>query len=181
MVETEMDMILIKGILMHNKQMQNDFYLKYSDLVAKFLKVKYGNVVDIEDVVSETLIKVFNNLNKYNPERGSVKTWIYNIAKNHLIDKLRRECNKSYMNIHDVDVSSLSVKIGNSNEFDSCDMLEYVSNTIDNCDYTLLNMKYNLGYNYCEIGEEFNITSSTVSNKINYIKSKLKKNKEIII
>ena len=28
---------------------------------------------------------------------------------------------------------------------------------------------------YCEIGMEFNLTSSTVSNKVNYIKTKLKK------
>jgi DNA-directed RNA polymerase specialized sigma24 family protein len=36
-------------------------------------------------------------------------------------------------------------------------------------------MKYVQGYNYCEIGKEFNTTSSTISNKVNYIKTKLKK------
>ena len=36
-------------------------------------------------------------------------------------------------------------------------------------------MKYIGGYSHCEIGKEFNLTSSTVSNRINYIKTKLKK------
>jgi len=36
-------------------------------------------------------------------------------------------------------------------------------------------MKYVQGYGYNEIGQEFNLTSVTVSNKVNYIKSKLKK------
>ena len=40
----------------------------------------------------------------------------------------------------------------------------------------MLQMKYIDGFNYKEIGEKFNITSSTVSNKINYIKTILKKN-----
>jgi DNA-directed RNA polymerase specialized sigma24 family protein len=36
-------------------------------------------------------------------------------------------------------------------------------------------MKYLQGYDYNEIGKEFNVSSSTVSNKVNYIKTKLKK------
>jgi DNA-directed RNA polymerase specialized sigma24 family protein len=42
-------------------------------------------------------------------------------------------------------------------------------------------MKYVQGYDYNEIGKEFNLTSSTISNKVNYIKTKLKKDKEIIL
>jgi DNA-directed RNA polymerase specialized sigma24 family protein len=41
-------------------------------------------------------------------------------------------------------------------------------------DCAFLNMKYSLGYNYDEIGTEFNISSNTVSNRVNYLKTKAK-------
>jgi DNA-directed RNA polymerase specialized sigma24 family protein len=41
-------------------------------------------------------------------------------------------------------------------------------------------MKYVQGYDYCEIGQEFNISSNTASNRVNYIKTKLKETLEEI-
>ena len=60
-------------------------------------------------------------------------------------------------------------------EFENCNTVSYLSSQISPVDYGLLNMKYIQGYSHCEIGKEFNLTSSTVSNRINYIKTKLKK------
>jgi RNA polymerase sigma factor (sigma-70 family) len=65
--------------------------------------------------------------------------------------------------------------VSNSVEFENCDAINYISSQISPTDYGLLNMKYVQGYSHCEIGKEFNLTSSTVSNRINYIKTKLKK------
>jgi DNA-directed RNA polymerase specialized sigma24 family protein len=72
-------------------------------------------------------------------------------------------------------MNNSSVCVGNI-EFENNNTLSYLSSQISPSDYTLLSMKYIQGYNYNEIGNEFNITSSTVSNRINYIKTKLKKN-----
>lgn len=63
----------------------------------------------------------------------------------------------------------------NMNEFETCDSINFITTHLSPEDYTMLNMKYVEGYNYCEIGKEFNLTSSTVSNKVNYIKAKLNK------
>jgi DNA-directed RNA polymerase specialized sigma24 family protein len=53
--------------------------------------------------------------------------------------------------------------------------VSFISTQISPNDFALLDMKYVQGYDYKEIGSEFQLTSSTVSNKINYIKTKLKK------
>lgn len=69
---------------------------------------------------------------------------------------------------------------GADSEFENCNTICYLSKQISPVDNSLLNMKYVQGYNYCEIGKEFNISSNTVSNRVNYIKTKLKKqNKNI--
>jgi RNA polymerase sigma factor (sigma-70 family) len=61
-------------------------------------------------------------------------------------------------------------------DFENCNSLIHISNQISPADFTLLNMKYIQGYDYCEIGKEFNISSNTASNRVNYLKTKLKKN-----
>lgn len=52
--------------------------------------------------------------------------------------------------------------------------LNYLSDHMVSCDYTFLDMKYIQGYSYNEIGTEFNMNSTTISNRVNYIKGKLK-------
>ena len=61
-------------------------------------------------------------------------------------------------------------------EFENCSSINLLSDQITPQDYTLLDMKYMQGYNYNEIGNEFNVSSNTISNRVNYIKTKLKKN-----
>ena len=60
-------------------------------------------------------------------------------------------------------------------EYEIADSLKYISSQIESTDFHMLKMKYCDGYNYNEISKEFNITSTTVSNRVNYIKTKLKK------
>ena len=71
--------------------------------------------------------------------------------------------------------NNASFTVSNTVEFENCDAINYISSQISPTDYGLLSMKYVQGYSHCEIGKEFNLTSSTVSNRINYIKTKLKK------
>jgi RNA polymerase sigma factor (sigma-70 family) len=86
-------------------------------------------------------------------------------------------------NIAQLDMMNSALSISNNasfgvsnNDFENCNAISYLSSQISPIDFNLLNMKYVQGYDYCEIGKEFNLTSSTVSNRINYIKTKLKKN-----
>ena len=154
---------------------------------------------DIDDDVSEILIKVFLNLKKFDSSRSKFKSWVIGIAKNHMIDKWRCNTNTatqlsldaatftssqnisfnsntSTANIPNNRITALNSNYSASCNFEHCNTVTYISAQLSASDFTLLNMKYVQGYNYEEIGKEFQITSTTVSNKINYIKTKLKKN-----
>lgn len=71
---------------------------------------------------------------------------------------------------------TFSTNTNSTCSFEYDNTVSYISSQLSTTDYALLDMKYIQGYNYNEIGKEFQITSNTVSNKINYIKTKLKKN-----
>ena len=209
------DVMLIQNILNGNHQAEEQFFKKYQKIILDFIKSKLPalkNIDDIEDCVQMILIKVFENLKLYDPEKSSVKTWVLVIAKHFMIDTYRKNsvsfistfnncgisisnsgaqnlifngesttwatgtaCQTNVVNGTLSVSSNASFGVSNNAEFENCNTISYLSSQISPVDYGLLNMKYIQGYSHCEIGKEFNLTSSTVSNRINYIKTKLKK------
>jgi RNA polymerase sigma-70 factor (ECF subfamily) len=164
-----------------NTKAQEEFFNKYKRVIENYLKqnkfkVPFG---DFDDYTSEILIKVFYNLDRYDQEKSGFKTWLTTIAKNYMIDQYRSNitthcCNITILN-NCCDTTCSSGMIYNT-DFESSSSVAYLSRQLSPEDYTLLSMKYVQGYNYNEIGSEFNLTSTTVSNRVNYIKTKLKKN-----
>lgn len=215
MIEENEDTNLIQNILEGNKVSEELFFNKYKRIINDHLKCKYPKLNDIEDCVSEILIKVFYSLDKYDVTKSSVKTWVMVIAKNYMIDKWRSssaitttlstnavyttsiDASYSFTNSSSVSssggmytttansiglVTNGSCSFSTSNtDFENCNSINYISTQLSPTDFTLLDMKYVQGYDYNEIGKEFNVTSSTISNRVNYIKTKLKKNNSEIL
>lgn len=190
-----------------NQQAQKILYDKYKKSVKNFLQSKYSIYCDLEDDVSEIMIKVFLNLETYDKNKSKFCSWVFSIAKNHMIDKWRNnnytatfssgtvnyttscdyniDVENSYITSANVgSISANSYHISNNIadfDFENCNSITFISAQLTPQDFTLLDMKYMQGYNYNEIGNEFNVTSSTISNRVNYIKTKLKKNNPEII
>ncbi|WP_426416231.1 sigma-70 family RNA polymerase sigma factor [Aestuariirhabdus sp. LZHN29] len=45
----------------------------------------------VDDMVQETMIKIWNKAQQFDPQRASATTWIYTIARNTRVDLLRRK------------------------------------------------------------------------------------------
>ena len=170
------DIKLIQGIKKGNSVAEKLLYDKYKEDLEKYININYPNNCDLEDDVAEILIKVFENIKQYDKKRGKVVTWIHNVAKNHMIDKSRKMVNNpilaSYSN-DDLNFTTASVQPDES--FENRDTLSFISNRIGIKDFHLLSMKFGEGYDYKEMESEMKVSSSTLSNRVNYVKSKLKK------
>lgn len=150
-------------------------------------------------------------LESFDESKSKFGSWVFSIAKNHMIDKWRN--NTITLTGNSTGVITLSSDANTSNlsdggyitststtaidanmstftttnccsadyDFENCSSINFISAQLTPQDFTLLDMKYVQGYSYDEIGSEFNVTSSIISNKVNYIKTKLKKNNPEII
>ena len=174
-------MILIQSILNGNQAAQKIIYNKYKKTVSDFIRSKYTHCGDIDDYISEIMIKVFLNLKKFDETKSKFKTWVLSITKNYMIDKWR--CDEvsftSYSNeelVSDTQTINSDYYTSNNTDFENDKSINFISTKLTPSEFILLDMKYLQGYDYNEIGQEFNLTSSTVSNKVNYIKTKLKRN-----
>lgn len=203
-MKKEKDIALIRDIQNGDKKAQQKLYNKYKNKVDKFLKKKYSNQIDHEDCVSEILIKVFESIDQYDHKRGKLITWIFKIANNYMIDKARRNIgNPIQASLDSVDGSLSFYSTSNDNtanldlsvntsfttscfeptsftpspekDLENKDTLDFISNRIGLQDFHLLTMKYDQGYDYNEMESEMKVSSSTLSNRVNYVRSKLKK------
>ncbi len=78
----------------------------FAPRVKSFMMRKGTTSEQAEDLVQETMIAVWSKAALYVAERGSVSTWIFTIARNQRIDRLRRERSNQYTDIDDYDAVS---------------------------------------------------------------------------
>jgi RNA polymerase sigma-70 factor, ECF subfamily len=79
----------------------------FAPRVKSFMMRKGSTADQAEDLVQETLIAVWNKAAMFSTDRGSVSTWIFTIARNLRIDRLRRERSQLYTDLEDFDAPDL--------------------------------------------------------------------------
>ena len=80
----------------------------FAPRVKSFMMRKGSNAEQAEDLVQETMIAVWSKAAMFSTEKGSVSTWIFTIARNLRIDKLRRERAQLYTDLEDFDAPDMS-------------------------------------------------------------------------
>ena len=64
-------------------------WAEYQQTLKAFLHSKVSNTADVEDLLQEILIKTFQNLHKVQ-DASSVKSWLFQLANNTIIDFYRK-------------------------------------------------------------------------------------------
>jgi RNA polymerase sigma-70 factor, ECF subfamily len=78
----------------------------FAPRVKSFMMRNGASAEQAEDLVQETMISVWSKASLYASDRGSVATWIFTIARNLRIDRLRREKASLYDDFEDFDAPS---------------------------------------------------------------------------
>ena len=92
------------------KNLDREAFAELFDIVAPRLKsfmIRKGALPDVaEDVVQETMINVWTKAGFYDPAKGSALAWIFTIARNLRIDRIRRETSRPISELGDFDAPS---------------------------------------------------------------------------
>ena len=64
-------------------------YEQYCDKIFGYVSSGIHNRAEAEDVVSTIFLKICKNIDKYNPEKASLSTWVYTITRNTVYDSLK--------------------------------------------------------------------------------------------
>lgn len=154
--------------LLKNKDQQ-----AFSYLYDNYAGALYGVVMKVinkeetaKDLLQEIFIKIWRNIDSYDPAKGRLYTWMLNIARNAAIDVLRssgfnqeKKISELGNNVHE-DNTTLSTSI----KTDHMGLKQIVDGLKE--EYKLIiDLAYFKGYTQEEIAKELNIPIGTVKTR----------------
>jgi len=172
-----MDKILI--------QLKNDSYEAFNTLYSQYFDLLYGYIFKLTrshdmtgELVQETFIKVWVHRKKINPEL-SFKTWLYTIAKNHLLDQLKKQWAQplfeDYLN-HCTNEDLVVNSSEDSFDFEAFrQLLEKAKNKLSPRQAEIFELNKEKDYSVAEIAIQLQITEQAVYNYLSQAKVILQK------
>ena len=128
-----------------------------------------------EEVIQEVMIAVWTKAATYDNSKSSVSTWIYTIARNKRIDKIRKE-KRHYLSESD---EGLEIPVDSTQEKEifstqiSNSLKKYMSN-LPKEQSKLLKLSYFYNKTHADISEELKIPLGTVKSRIRLALSKMR-------
>lgn len=141
-----------------NPKTQNDAFRKLITTYKQVLYYHIRNIVlnheDTDDVLQNTFIKVFSNLNSFNQE-SKLLTWIYKIATNEALNFLSSKAKKYSLKTDEIREAEIE-NLYSDDFFDGDEIkikLQKAINTLPEKQKLVFNMKYFEELKYEEIAE----------------------------
>lgn len=168
-------------------------YKTYHSPILRYYKSKINSVEDAEELASSVMMKVYIHFDNYDETKSNWKTWIFNIATNHLIDYFRKK-KLNTVSIHhqtsfdDEDKeSSIMIKLqctslNPSQEYVSKEQHDILTNAINSIKSeklkTIAKLYFIDDLKYSEISSILNISIGNIKSRIfrarNVLQDKLK-------
>ncbi len=138
-------------------------YDDYSSLLYGIILRVVGDKRDAENLLQDCFVKVWQNAERYDPEKGRLVTWLINIARNTAIDFTRskyysqKSKNQTIDNIVDKDTGNAVFSVS----VDTLGLRQLVQKLTPAC-RQVIEWMYFEGYTQQEIADNFNIPLGTV-------------------
>lgn len=168
-IEMEIVGLLQKG----DKKAITLLYENYADaLLGVILKVLNDEEL-AQDALQETFIKVWKNAKSYNDKKAKLFTWLYRIAYNTAIDKVRSQTNKTSKEIQ-IEASNVYMLTSESLNQDVMDLKTHLK-SIDEKYQIVINALFFEGMTQQEASDELEIPLGTIKSRLKIGLRELKK------
>jgi len=96
---TDSDLKLARRAQKGDRQALEALYERYKERLLGYLHKMLGDRPAAEDVFHDVWIKVMNSLPNYRPTQGSFRPWLFRVAANASVDRLRRNKRRAGPNL----------------------------------------------------------------------------------
>lgn len=148
-------------------------YENYADALFGVIKKIISDDDTAQDVLQETFVKIWRYAKKYDSSKAKLFTWLYRIAYNTAIDKVRSQKNKKN---NEVQMEASSVYKVTSNELnqDVLDIKKHLS-SLDDKYQIVINALFFEGMTQQEASDELDIPLGTIKSRLKIGLRELKK------
>lgn len=156
-----------------DKKALNLLYEHYSDSLFGVIFKVTKNEELAEDALQETFIKIWKNAHKYDPKKAKLFTWLFRIARNTAIDKLRSHNNKFHKEVQ-IDKSDVYILPMVSMNQDVLDLKKHLGK-LDEKYQIVINALFFEGMTQQEASEELDMPLGTIKSRLKIGLRELKK------
>ena len=164
---------IVKLLTLGDKKAITLLYENYSDTLFGVIKKIIKDEDIAQDVLQETFVKIWRYSKKYDASKAKLFTWLYRIAYNTAIDKVRSLKSK---NGKEVQIETSAVYKITSNELnqDVLDIKKHL-NTLDEKYQIVINALFFEGMTQQEASDELEIPLGTIKSRLKIGLRELKK------
>lgn len=146
----------------------------------KGFMIKAGSDAHVaDDLVQDVFLKVWNKAALYNPEKAGASTWIFTIARNVRIDRLRKQSSRHFDDIDDmelIDDAPASDELLARNQTDK--IVGSVIATLPTDQQDAIRLSFVENMSQSEVSEKLDIPLGTVKSRLRLAYQKMRKNLE---
>lgn len=168
-IEKEIVSLLEKG----DKKAMTLLYENYADSLYGVIKKVISDDDTAQDVLQESFIKIWRYAKKYDSSKAKLFTWLYRIAYNTAIDKIRSFKNKKDKEVQ-IETSSVYKITSNELNQDVLDIKKHLK-TLDEKYQIVINALFFEGMTQQEASEELSIPLGTIKSRLKIGLRELKK------
>ena len=152
----------------------NCIVLRYGDRLARYIKrISGADEQEVEDVLQDSFIKVWKNLNEYRVEL-KLSSWLYRIVHNVTVSKWRKKKTMRHVLTENVeDITKVIYEDSSSIEESEINIIQSLYQLKPRYKDVLV-LKYFEGMNYEEISDVLKIPEGTVAVRLNRARKQMK-------
>jgi len=121
---------------------------------------------DVQDIVQDTLIKVWENATNFNPEKGSLAAWLLTVARHTAIDYLRQQRKQLLVNQIALELDFHLVHPDEGPALPPYELIEQSINALEPKYSQLIQLLYFQNLTQQQIAEQLDIPLGTVKTRI---------------
>ena len=156
---------LILGLKAHSHQAFASLYDNYSGAMLGVINTIVNNIDDAENLLQDSFIKVWKNINQYDSSKGRLFTWLIAICRNTALNFLR-----SHENIHKTAIQNTESGVSNERLITEPAETDYIGITklvgkLDDKHKAVINLIYFWGYTQQEVAKKLELPLGTVKTR----------------
>lgn len=156
------------------KLVENYSGLVYSIVRAKLVSLTFAEA-DVEDCVADTFAEFYFDRDKFDPARGSVKSWLARLALNNALDLLRRRMRERNVPLEEgVEIADDFSLEGSFETKEERQALIDAVDSLPKPDREIIVRKFFLSQSSKEIAKKLNMTVANVDTRTHRAIKKLK-------
>ncbi|WP_158964876.1 RNA polymerase sigma factor [Chachezhania sediminis] len=168
----EQDRRLLAGAAQGDKRAMHALYQRHHDALFAFIRMRCDDDALAADVVQDAMMEVWRCAGRF-AGRSSVKTWIFAIARNKMLDRLRKSSQLSFTDDvpEEVDESPDAVSVIAASQ--DASLLRDCLNKLKKVQLAVIRLAFFDELPYAEIAEIEGVPLGTVKTRIFHAKSAL--------